>query len=206
MSRRGALIQVQHSDSDFIEPPWHAPLDVAACLRSISESAQVTGMFLEPLAEAGRAAGKPLPSARDRYVGFRSYPLREHAQLLVEAGARIYPDRPLRQALRAFGRAAPAALIASTLGKVVLGSAVGPEEAIRAIVKAYVLNIKPCRVEVLETTRGSMTVSLEQVYYFLDSHHVGTFEGVLRFAQAKNPRVAIRMRGPQAADVRCSWD
>jgi uncharacterized protein (TIGR02265 family) len=197
---------VQHFDRDFVEPPWSAPLDVTACLRGIPESAQVTGMFLEPLAEAARAAGKPLPSARDRYVAFRFYPMAEHAQLLVEASTRLFSDRSMRQALRAFGRGAPDALISSTIGKVMLGSAVGPEEALRAISKAYTLNLKPSRAEVVEVLPGCAIVRLEEVYYFLDSHHVGIFEGVLRFANASNPRVTICMHSAREADLRCSWD
>lgn len=196
---------VKSSEREYDEPPWDAPLDAAACLRAIPESAQVTGMFLEPLAEAVRAVGKAVPSARDRYVAFRFYPLREHATLMLEACSAVYPDRSLRQALRAFGRGAPKALISSTIGKVMLGSTTGVEEAIRAMVKAYALNLKPCQVEVSGTRDCCVHLRLDDVHYFLDSHHVGVFEGVLRYAGAKNPRVTIRAYGPTRADLRCSW-
>jgi uncharacterized protein (TIGR02265 family) len=196
---------VKSSEREFDEPPWDAPLDAAACLRAIPESAQVTGMFLEPLAEAMRSAGKAPPSTRDRYVPFRFYPLREHANLMLEACAAVYPGRPLRQSLRAFGRGAPQALISSTIGKVMLGSTTGVEEAVRAMVKAYALNMKPCQVEVTGTRDCCVLLRLDEVHYFLDSHHVGVFEGVLRYAGAKSPRVTIRAYGPTRADFRCAW-
>jgi hypothetical protein len=46
---------------------------------------------------------------------------------------------------------------------------------------------------------------LEKIVYFLDSHHVGTFEGVLRFAGVKG---VVRMAsfGPASADFLLTWD
>jgi uncharacterized protein (TIGR02265 family) len=123
---------------------------------------------------------------------------------LLEACARFYPDRSLRQGLRKLGRGAPNALIASTLGKVVLGSVEGPHDVIAAIAKAYPLNARPSRVTVLESTRGRSVVRLEDIYYFLDSHHVGTFEGALTFAGVRG-QVLIAKRGRAAADFLLEW-
>jgi uncharacterized protein (TIGR02265 family) len=185
-------------------PPWDAALDPDLSIAKIPETATISGMFLSPLALEAKRRGIVLSSARERYVGFTFYPLREHARLLLEACARFYPDRSLRQGLRKLGRGAPNALIASTLGKVVLGSAEGPHDVIAAIAKAYPLNARPSRVTVLESTRGRSVVRLEDIYYFLDSHHVGTFEGALNFAGARG-QVLIAKRGRAAADFLIEW-
>ncbi|MDB4987683.1 MAG: hypothetical protein JWN04_2861 [Myxococcaceae bacterium] len=188
----------------FVEPPWRAPLDVPAVMRAIPETATISGMFMAPLAEHARRLGKPLASARERYVPFRFYPLREHATLLVEMCAKHYPTTPLRQALRRLGRAAPTALAASTIGKVMLSSASGVEDMIRALVKTYPLNLRPGRLEVIEFGHRSVTLRLEEVYYFLDSHHVGTFEGIMKFA-GKEGTVRICSYSATAADFVCTW-
>src|SRR5262252_4083855 len=109
-------------DVRFVEPRWDAPFDDEAELAAIPESSTISGMFLAPLVAEATRRGITLPSARDRYVQFKFYPLVEHARLLLETCARIYPDRPRRMALRKLGRGAPQALVATTLGRVVLGS------------------------------------------------------------------------------------
>jgi uncharacterized protein (TIGR02265 family) len=196
---------VAESDARFVEPPWDAPFDAEAALRAIPASATISGMFIAPLALEAKRLGVVLPSARERYVPFTFYPLVEHARVLLETCERLYPHRPVRQALRKLGRGAPQALVASTLGKVVLGSAEGVHDVVAAMAKAYPLNARPSRVTTLEATRGRAVVRLEDVHYFLDSHHVGAFEGVLKFAGVKGRvRIAVRERG--AADLLLEWD
>jgi hypothetical protein len=53
--------------------------------------------------------------------------------------------------------------------------------------------------------RGRSVVRLEDIHYFLDSHHVGTFEGVLNFARVEG-RVSIAKRSRAAADLLLEWD
>lgn len=194
----------RESVTRFVEPPWHAPLPVQEEIRAIPEGATISGMFLAPLLLEAKRRGFTLPSARDRYVPFNFYPLAEHCQLLVETCERLYRDRPLRQSLRKLGRGAPAALVASTLGKVVLGSAEGVDQIVAAMAKAYPLNARPSRVTVLESRPGRAVVRLEEIYYFLDSHHVGAFEGVLRFAGVTGG-VLIASRGKFSADLLLEW-
>lgn len=197
-------IAPRESSPRFVEPPWQAPLEAEAEIRDIPESATISGMFLAPLALEAKRHGFTLPSARDRYVPFTFYPLREHCRLLVETCERLFGDRPLRQGLRKLGRGAPAALVASTLGKVVLGSAEGVDQIISAMAKAYPLNARPSKVTVLETRPGRAVVRLEEVHYFIDSHHVGTFEGVLKYAGVTG-HVLIASKGKTSADLLLEW-
>jgi uncharacterized protein (TIGR02265 family) len=146
----------------------------------------------------------PLPSARDKYTQFRFYPLREHVTLLIETCAIHYTRMPLRVALRKLGRAAPIALTASTIGKVMLNSAVGVEECIRALIKTYPLNVRPAKCESVEFGPGWGIVRLEEFHYFLDSHHVGSFEGIIKFA-GKQGAVRICSHSATRADLLCTW-
>ena len=57
----------------------------------------------------------------------------------------------------------------------------------------------------LESTRRRSVVRLEDIHYFLDSHHVGTFEGALKFAKVEG-RVLIARRGRAAADLLLEWN
>lgn len=191
-------------EARFVEPPWDAPFDDASELAAIPESCSISGMFLAPLAAEAKRRGVLLPSARDRYVDFKFYPLVEHARLLLETCARIYPDRPRRQALRKLGRGAPQALIATTLGRVVLGSAEGVSSVVEAMAKAYPLNARPSKVTVVESMSGRCIVRLEDIHYFLDSHHVGAFEGALKYAGVRG-RIRLAKLSRSAADFLLEW-
>jgi uncharacterized protein (TIGR02265 family) len=161
-------------------------------------------MFFAALVAGARARSLTLPSAREKYTPFQFYPVADLARLLVEAAERFFPGRPIRHALRALGRAGPDAFLASTLGKVTLGSTEGVHAAVTSMASAYEINLRPSRVTVSATGPSWMVVRIDRVPYFLDSHHVGTFEGVLRFAGAQGT-VRIATRTASSADFLLSW-
>lgn len=189
----------------FGEPPWHAPLDSDESLAALPEDAQMKGMFLAAIVARATEAGVVLSSARPRYTAFQWYPLREHCALLTELSRAVWPNEPLRQGLRRIGRGAAPALVGSTLGKVMVGSAIGPAQVVSEMAKAYMLLARPGTIAVVEDSPGRMEISLRDVCFFLDSHHVGVYEGALRFARAVDPKVQIRMRGPHDLDLLCEW-
>jgi uncharacterized protein (TIGR02265 family) len=188
-----------------MEPPWEAPLDVERALASIPADAKISGMFFVALLAGAKSRNVVLPSARERYVPFNFYPVADLGRLLVEAAQRFYATRPLRQALRTLGRAAPEAFLSSTLGRVTLGSTEGVHAAIAAMASAYDLNLRPSRVATLDSGPDWAVVRLDKVCYFVDSHHVGSFEGILRFAGVKGT-VRLASRGSASADLLLTWD
>jgi uncharacterized protein (TIGR02265 family) len=189
---------------DFVEPSWQAPLDVGKVLAAIPEAATISGMFLESTARDARKLGKPLPTARERYLPFRFYPLREHVQLLVEASAAYFPQLPLRKALRKLGRAGPNAFLASTLGRVSVGAALGTFDFIARLAKSYPINLPGTQADAHELDAHNASVSLRNVSYFADCHHVGVFEGVLRYAGVQGT-IKVRARSEYDIDFWCSW-
>jgi uncharacterized protein (TIGR02265 family) len=203
-----AAVREKPSVSDdgrpFVEPPWEAPLDIERVCASIPADATISGMFFVALLSGAKQRGLTLPSAAERYTSFKFYSVADLARLLAEAADRFFPGRPVRQALRSLGRAAPDAFLSSTLGKVTLGSTQGTHDAVAAMANAYELNMKSSRVTTVATGATWMTVRLDRVPYFLDSHHVGTFEGVLRHAGVKGT-VQIASRSATSADFLLSW-
>lgn len=174
-------------------------------LSTIPADAKISGMFFVALVTGAKTRGLALPSSRERYVPFNFYPVTELARLLIEAAERFYPERTLRHALRTLGRSAPDAFLSSTLGKVTLGSTAGVHAAVAAMANAYELNLRPSRVSTLESGADWVVIRLDKVVYFVDSHHVGTFEGTLRFAGVKGS-VQLASRGNASADFLVTWD
>jgi uncharacterized protein (TIGR02265 family) len=189
----------------FVDPPWDAPLDAERAILDIPADATIAGMFFLAVVTAAKTRGIALPSARERYVQFKFYPLAELARLLVEASERFFPERTLRHALRTLGRSSPDAFLASTLGRVTLGSTREVHSAVAAMAAGYEINVRPCRVSVLDKEARWTVVRLDKVMHFLDSHHVGNFEGLLRFAGVKGA-VRIASRSPTSADFLLTWD
>ncbi len=188
----------------FSAPPWADALDPVAVLQRVPEDAVIAGMFLQGVLQALKRAGKPSPATRNRYLPFGFYPQREHAQLLVDACPLLFPGKTTRAALRSLGRGAPAALLQSTLGRVSLGAAQSAEDAIGAIVKTYPVNVRPSTAEVIDASATHAIVSLRGIGFFLDCHHVGVFEGTLRYAGVRG-EVRIRVLRPGDADFLCTW-
>ena len=189
----------------FVDPPWGAPLDVERALSDIPSDSTISGMFFLAIVTAAKTRGIALTSARKRYVQFTFYPLAELARLLVEASETFFPERTLRHALRILGRSSPDAFLASTLGRVTLGSTREAHSAVAAMTNGYELNVRPCSVAVLDRGARWTVIRLDNIVHFLDSHHVGNFEGLLRFAGVKGV-VRIASRSATSAEFLLTWD
>lgn len=186
------------------EPPWASPLDAAAALAAIPEDATVSGLFLSGVRDLAKSGEVALESARASYVAFKAYPAREHAALMVECGERLWPALPIRHALRKMGRGAAGLLISSQVGRVLFGGAEGPEAMVRAMARSYGSHVKPASLEVEADGERRLIVRMRDIHYFIDSHHVGVFEGVLRHAKVDG-KVQIAMRSAADADLLLEW-
>jgi uncharacterized protein (TIGR02265 family) len=188
----------------FREPPWESPLDLAAELRRVPEALTQKGMFIIPMIAEAKRRGITLNAARDRYVPFHDYPLREHVKLLAESAQAFYPDQPLRMGLRRLGRGAYRAFMESTVGKVVWSTVNGPHDALEGILKGYEIGVPGCSARVVEKRASGAVIRLERVPYFLDSHHVGCFEGAMK-AIGIAGRIRIRLDTMSSGDFLCEW-
>jgi uncharacterized protein (TIGR02265 family) len=190
--------------ASFSDPPWTAALDVPRTLSIISADSTIAGMFFLGALEGAKRRGVALPAPRERYLPFGFYPVAEFVPLLVSAAGVFHPTLSLRQALRAIGAAGPAVLAKSVLGKVTLGAAIGVHAVIEAVANTYAVNIRQSRCVVTRKAAQSCVVSLDNVQYFLDSHHIGVFEGTMVHAGVDG-RVRIASRSEFSADLLLEW-
>jgi uncharacterized protein (TIGR02265 family) len=188
----------------FVEPLWDAAFVPEAVIRAIPDSAQVRGLMIAPMIAEMKKRRWPVKPPRERYVSFNLYPLREHARVLIDTCQNQFPDKPLRDALRRLGRAGPSAFAASTVGKVTLGAAEGIHDIVNAFAKGYELTMLPGSATILESHPRRIVVRLEQVHHFLDSHHVGAFEGAMTRAGVRG-KVSIFTRSSGCADLLLQW-
>lgn len=170
----------------------------------IPMAAQVRGMFIIPALQEAKRAKVSMTQLRDRYLPFQFYPLREHARVLANTAAAVYPKLPIRQGLRKLGRGAPHAFAGSTLGRVLLQAAQGVEEVVGALAKGYELTLNPGRALVEARGPRCLDVILEDVHYFVDCHHVGAFEGAIKYANAQG-RVRLQRISAAQAVLRLEW-
>ena len=190
--------------SRFRDPPWQTPLDAPRALSLIAADATIAGMFFLGLLEAAKRRGVALSGTRERYLPFGFYPIAEFAPLLIAAAGHFHPTLSLRQGLRAIGAVGPAVLAQSMLGKVTLGSAIGVHSVIEAIANTYSVNIRQSRCAVTAKANKACVINLENVQHFLDSHHVGVFEGTMTHAGV-NGRVRIKSHSEFNAELLLEW-
>jgi uncharacterized protein (TIGR02265 family) len=190
--------------NSFGEPPWDEPLDPQREIEAVPPNAQIRGMFILPIVAELRRLPVGTVKLRERYLPFEFYPLREHARLLVDASQQLFPKQPLRLGLRKLGRGAPNAFTTSTLGRVVLQSVEGVVAVASALAKGYELSLKPGRALVEIVGARALTVRFDEIYYFLDSHHVGAFEGAAKHA-GERAHVRVLTHGAGSASLLLEW-
>jgi uncharacterized protein (TIGR02265 family) len=190
--------------AQFALPDPGKALDVEEEVARIPEEAAIKGMFIQPMAEEAARLGRVLPSARERYVGFKFYPMREHVRVMFEAAEVFFPNMSPARALRKLGRGATPALLTSTLGRVVWSTAMTPHLAIEALAKSYAINLKPGTAQVIQKGPGYAIVELRDVHYLIDSNHVGAFENVLRGLDIQ-PEVKVRLLAPGHGELLLTW-
>lgn len=188
----------------FVDPPWDDPLDVDAVLARIPANEVIKGMFLQPMIAAAKAKGLTLPGARDRYVAFQDYPLREHAELLVTSARTMYPQLSLRQGLCRLGRGAQAALTSSTVGRVIWSTAIDAPTALAAIAKAYGVAHPTSDVSIVDTAPQRVILRVARIWWFLDSHHVGCFEGAMKSVGVEGT-VKLALTSWSDGELACTW-
>ncbi len=190
---------------EFHVPSWDAPLDVSAELDAVPPGTTIKGMFILPMVLEAQRRGIRFESARDRYLPFGDYPLVEHGRLLVESARAFYPKLTTRRGLRKLGHAGLRAFAESTIGKVVWAAVDGVDAAMDAAARTYEIAIPAGRLAIVERGPGRARVRLTGgVHYFLDSNHVGNFEGVLRACRVKGT-VAVRLEPPAAGELLLTW-
>jgi uncharacterized protein (TIGR02265 family) len=189
---------------DFVDPDWSAALDVEPYLARIPATEHMKGMFVAPVVKAAAAKGHVLTLARERYLPFQDYPLREHMANLAEAARLIFPKKPIREGLRRLGRGALGVMLESTVGRVLWASATDPVRALDAIVKIYAIVHANCGMSIVDATPGAVVIKATRLFSFFDCHHIGVFESALEGVGVE-PRIQVRLRSPIDGEFLCTY-
>lgn len=189
----------------FAPPDWDAPLDVDGVFAGIPEYARTRGLHLQQLVDTLRERGAPCDDLPE-YAPLATYPMREYIALLHGAASALYPDVPLRQALRQLGDGIYLAFTATTVGSAIFSLA---EHDFRKVAKlaptAYASSYTVGMVEVESQGKGNLEVRFREIWPFADSFQVGVWESSMRVCGA-NGRIWTRPLSPCDVDLEIVWD
>ncbi len=189
--------------SEFVRPNFSLPIDLAAQKRLIQPGATVKGMQLQALVDECKKHGVAIGTRK--YTSFREYPGEELLDLLVATAEGLWPGQPIREGLRRVGRIAYPTLYRSLVGKVVFGALARDVHRIWGVVsKGYELSGSTGSATLLELHENHAIVRLEGIYSFVDSWHVGIFEGAVELYEAE-PEVLVKMTTFTSADFLVRW-
>ncbi len=193
------------STSAFHDPDFAAPVDLDGHLALLPPRATGKGMFFAALLALGARmrpgldlctlASVPLR----RYIPFRDYPMDEYLRLEVTTAGAVYRGVPLGEGMRRLGWTALDSLLGSHVGKTVFGILGRDVELLLLHTpKIYDLTLNFGRVFAEKVSRGRFLVHASGMPIFLETYHVGVFEGALRHCRVPG-RVRIAASGLEDA-------
>jgi uncharacterized protein (TIGR02265 family) len=124
---------------------------------------------------------------------------------LLDAALTLYPDQPVREALRRLGRLAVPSLAQSIIGGVLLGT-IGRnwEMALKLVSKGYEVSLSPGSARISQLGKGHAVLELRDVWNFGDSYQVGVVEGLMNWCDiAGTAQPVLLSRG--SVDLTLSW-
>ncbi len=191
--------------SPFRDPDFAAPVDLQAHLALLPPGATGKGMYFNALLAAGARARPGLDlcalagiTAR-RYIPFRDYPMDEYLRLEVATAAAVHRGVPIGEGLRRLGWTALDSLLGSHVGKMVFG-VLGRDADLILLnsPKGYQLTLSFGLLTVEKDGPRRYLVHASGLPIFLETYHVGVFEGGLRHCGARG-RVRIATEGLEDA-------
>ncbi|MEZ4223159.1 MAG: DUF2378 family protein [Polyangiaceae bacterium] len=169
-------------DFDFRAPDMGAPLNADLHRELMTGNRTVKGMFFEPLLRAMPERG----GRNQRYVAFRSYPMSDYMELLIDAAKALHPDHPLREALRRVGHLGYPTFAESLIGRVIMGVLGDDLNAIMARApRAYSVSIEPGEVRSLQLHNNHWRMAFIDMPNFVDCYQLGVVEGAIMHCGAE---------------------
>ncbi len=140
-----------------------------------------------------------------KYTAFREYPGEELLDLLVATAQGVWPNLPIKEALRRVGKIAFPTLFNSLIGKVVFGALSRDVTSIwKVLPKGYSVSSNVGSAQLLELHPTEVLVRMEGIYAFVDSWHVGMFEGAIEL-YGSTPDIFIKVMSANSADFHITW-
>jgi uncharacterized protein (TIGR02265 family) len=176
--------------STFVKPDFDKPLDLAATIAEVPESATVRGMFFQMLNDrARREQGQPL--RENVPPAFSRGSMRDYMELLVAAATTLYPNVPVREGLRRVGHTLYDDFFSTMVGKAIFSVAGRNFLRLTDLApRAYEVSYEPCALRTEILGPNNVRVAMRPVHVFPDSFQVGAWEGAARFCSIE-PMIRI---------------
>lgn len=180
---------------EFEDVDWQEPFDLEAALASVPEDATVRGMFFQFLeGRLLRVNGKPLGDYE--HGAFQPYPAREYVRMIHTTARTLFPELPVREALRRVGHFLYDDFERTMVGKAIFAVAGRDFSRLCALAhKAYAVSYAPCELRAEVVSRGRATVVMAPVHILPDTFQVGAWEGAARFC-GLSPTVRVHRVRP----------
>jgi uncharacterized protein (TIGR02265 family) len=162
------------------ENDWSAPLDVAGQLTTLPRDGWIRGVFPDALVKQLRARGVD-PGAHGHYHVLSKYALADYMDTIVFCAGQLFPELPLRQAVRLVGRFIYPAFFDSMVGKAIFAVAGRSyRRAVEVAPKAYhEVGISPGSARIVALREGYAYVELRSVWPLTEAYQPGIWEGAL---------------------------
>jgi uncharacterized protein (TIGR02265 family) len=187
----------------FVDPDWSQPIDFPARLAAIPADAVVRGIFLQLLVDT---IGPERMAKRRacRYVGFKTYPMREYVELLAYASECSRSKAPADCARRLGWGVYP------RYAKTISGSTLFAiarhdfRRVIEAAPLAYEIALTPAQINVRELEASYARVELRDIYNLPDLHQVGIWEGAMKLCGVEGT-IKTQVISFSAVDFEVRW-
>jgi uncharacterized protein (TIGR02265 family) len=193
---------LQKPPAGFLVPDFTAPLDTAYVLRTLPQGT-LKGSFVGDLLQRAKIRGLP-PITTKKYIFFKDYPLQEAIEIFLELIPKLYPDVPIREAIRRNGHAEYGTFLNSMLGKALLGRFISISFHAKLIPKIYSLLSSYGKVSLTQVSGNSLTLLYENVPDLIDCADVGSLEGGF-LARNVTHQVYFRRLGVGHGELFCTW-
>lgn len=190
--------------SRFVVGTFRGPLDLDARRRNLPSDGTVKGMFFRTILSAAKQRAHV--ELRDHpYHAFRDYRLSDWIDLLVEAGAAMYPNVPAREGLRRLGQGMYPTFVDTTIGKIIFTVAGGDlHRALALYPKIWAVISNHGTGAVRDISAGRCVIELRNVWDFPDSFQLGSLEGGMAFF-GRRAEVRIEVLSDCDANYEVTW-
>lgn len=161
----------------YSDPKWNTAINFDKRLAAVPAEANARGMFFQFLLDAlGPQVAKEIGA--QRYIAFKSYPLRDYVHLLGLGSRVAFPGLPAAEAVRQLGRRVYPNY-AKTLTGTALFSIAGHNfrRVVELCPRAYEIGMTPGKVTITSITDNEAFVELRGLWNLPEFHQVGVWEG-----------------------------
>ncbi len=192
------------SGEAYYRPNHRAALLVDGYATACPADATGKGFYFSSFLREAASNGQHL-DGYGPYREFKDYPLKEGIRLVAECARRLYPDEPIREAIRRIGWTVFPTLLSTMIGKVVFGALGDNIPAVMGMSpRGFEVSMSRGRSEIIRVSAHDAEVRISDSYLYPDCFFVGVFEGTLAH-YGKEAQVEVRNVGKGTCEYHVRW-